>query len=101
MGGSHHPEPLGAGGKKPLESRFSRARDKDDKGSGSSKSAPPKGKETKSEENKDEKIVEEENQERRFDGSGYDKDLVDMLGKVELVCLSPICERLKETVLDC
>lgn len=66
-------------GKKPLESRFSRA-NKDDKGSGSSKSAPPKGKESKSEENKDEKIVEEENQERRFDGSGYDKDLVDMLG---------------------
>ncbi|EFX87921.1 hypothetical protein DAPPUDRAFT_305607 [Daphnia pulex] len=44
-----------------------------------SKSAPAKGKETKSEENKDEKLVEEENQERRFDGSGYDKDLVDML----------------------
>ncbi|KAI9563319.1 hypothetical protein GHT06_010777 [Daphnia sinensis] len=76
--GGKPPSGAVAAGKKPLESRFSRA-NKDDKGSGSSKSAPPKGKESKSEENKDEKIVEEENQERRFDGSGYDKDLVDML----------------------
>lgn len=50
------------------------------KGSGASKSAPAKGKEPKLEENKDEKILEEEKEERRFDPSGYDKDLVEMLG---------------------
>lgn len=70
----------GTAGKK-IESRFgNKGASKDDKGSGASKSAPAKGKEPKAEENKDEKIVEEEKEERRFDGSGYDKDLVDMLG---------------------
>ena len=74
-----------------MDSRFSRATagaSKDDK-SGTSKSATAKGKEAAGsyskvgggpEENKDEKLVEEDG-ERRFDGSGYDKDLVEMLGK--------------------
>lgn len=73
---------VAASSKKP-ESRFgNKGASKDDKGSGPSKSAPAKGKEPKADENKDEKIVEEEKEERRFDGSGYDKDLVDMLGNI-------------------
>ena len=78
----------GSGGRK-LESRFSRTQGNKDDKTGTSKSAPAKGKDAAgkagtggSEENKDEKIVEEDNQERRFDGSGYDKDLVEMLGTI-------------------
>lgn len=91
-GAGPKPPPPSRGGKPPSGAtttvnkkpeRFaSKGANKDDKGSGPSKSAPPKGKEPKADENKDEKIVEEENQERRFDPSGYDKDLVDMLGNL-------------------
>ena len=69
---------------KKTEPRFSRFGAKDDKSNDKSKSAPVKGKEAKSEE-KEEKIVEEEREERRFDPSGYDKDLVEMLGNNFLV----------------
>lgn len=73
--------PSGAGGAaaKKTESRFYKAGSKEDKNNQSSKSAPPQKKEAK-QEDKDEKIVEEEKEERRFDPSGYEKDLVDMLG---------------------
>lgn len=60
-----------------------KAGSKDDKGAGPNKSATSKAAKdasNKTEENKDEKIVEEEKEERRFDPSGYDKDLVEMLG---------------------
>ena len=69
---------------KKTEPRFSRFGAKDDKSNDKSKSAPVKGKEAKPEE-KEEKIVEEEREERRFDPSGYDKDLVEMLGNNFLV----------------
>jgi len=69
---------------KKSEPRFNRFGAREDKSSATSKSAPAKGKEAKSEE-KEEKIVEEEREERRFDPSGYDKDLVEMLGNHFLI----------------
>ena len=82
--GGKPPSGAAAAAGKKVESRFSKGLTKDDKGSGTSKSAPPKGKESvkaSSEDSKEEKIVEEEKEERRFDPSGYDKDLVEILGK--------------------
>lgn len=66
---------------KKTETRGPLGKSKDDKGAGANKSATSKAAKdasNKTEENKDDK--EEERDERRFDHSGYDKDLVDMLG---------------------
>ena len=77
--------PSGASAKKPEPtSRFNRA--KDDKNasasakSGSASGATRKAGSDEKKDDKEEKIVEEEKEERRFDPSGYDKDLVEVLG---------------------
>ena len=70
--------PIGGAAKKP-DSRFNKPPTKDDKNTSSNK--PTSSKKDDKKDEKDDKIVEEEKEERRFDPSGHDKDLVDVLGR--------------------
>ena len=81
--GGKPPSGSGTAAAKRPDSRFNKAGSKEDKSSTntSSKSATTKRDTAKQDDTKDEKIVEEEKEERRFDSGGYDKDLVEMLGK--------------------
>ena len=63
------------------DSRFNKAGSRaDDKSNPSTTKSSTGAKKDAKPDDKDEKIVEEEKEERRFDSGGYDKDLVDMLG---------------------
>jgi len=69
----------GAAVKRP-DSRFNKAGSRaDDKSNPSTTKSSTGAKKDAKPDDKDEKIVEEEKEERRFDSGGYDKDLVDML----------------------